>query len=642
MGKRDLGEGIEGEPLRGRPSPEIYIAEARKLILKVKEGSRGESRVEQEETMLERAEKYLNEAEDLVSEIPEDTFRGRIVRGDLSYYRAELMELRGQNADQYFRKAHDHYMDGIRIKEESLRKYRSRLQEILSHGRTAIFKRLLNRLLKSRRENRGAGEIEGPLERARALAYVARALAGAGDAEGAKEEIARLILGMLPYPTDPPVITFLRDLGIFRPLIKEELLKVSRILDFIKGKVPGPPPEPEVLAPLIAPLWRAHRAVRRITRRRAITGDEPRKMLLSFKDVLPFSIKPVGREEDLFVDRDEYDELESLILRTSGIFAVIGKRGYGKSSILRKLMADLERSGWICVSLEVPMPYDPKDLLTLMLKDLAEKITYLDIKELRGKHAQEKLNSLRRRASQILEDLTYEKMEEKGSSRGIGLSPLPQPSGSLSYAKWSKEARRKYRQSLPGLVSELKALVRDAVSILGEVRGQVGVAILIDELDKLEDIGDEKTFDRFMDLIRTISHVPRMYVIFAALPSQIKIPKYEKTEEDLRIRVEELDNAAYSTIDSYVVLRPAKEELIRRIIERRINRAGLRQIFDESAVDEIVRISNGVPREAIRLMADSFFHGLVKGEDVITAETVREVVERTMEPFREDEMRVTW
>jgi len=423
---------------------------------------------------------------------------------------------------------------------------------------------------------------------------------------------------LFPYPTDPPVLLLIGKSALFRAEQRKDAEEAWKTYLFLRGRL-SRPPRPEVIAPIVGFVWRAYRAAVKS----GASEGEVYRLLLSFKEVLPLSVKPVEGEESLFVGRDEYDELRMQLLRTSAVLALVGERGVGKSSILRRLASDLSKLGWICVTIEVPMPYDPRDLLSLMLQRLTRAI--LDIPS----DVLDDDDPLKKRAREVLEDITYEKYqaveEEGGVSAHLSLF-------SLSRGWRLKESRRKYRTSLPGLVSEIKTLLRMCHKKLAERAGPFGIVIAIDEVDKLEALEDwRRELHKLLGIIRGISHISGTYVIFSALPGQLGPPS-PAAGEDLEARGAggggRRGNPEYSTIDSYVALRPMDEARIRRLVMRRLNVSGLREIFDPEAVELIVKLSGGVPREAVRLLAESFYHGLRLGEDTITTETVKDAASR--------------
>ena len=639
-----------------RKTPELLLSQARRF---------------REAGDLEKAEKAIREAKELLEqELKRKTVSltsEHFLKGQIHYETAEIAEKKGKASRKHYENAMKELLLAACLERLEFARYAYAIYRETGFPLTRNWRKArkireememeLDRISKDFGElseqvrkrvldiPRG---IERPLDKSIALANISEVLARSGKTEHALD-LANYALDAAKKIEDPFLksialanklsnLTFLAEnpnlmnlaykiaVGLYPPsmdlrtlltLIKVINLKKSaeeaadlswKAYLFLVGRGERPPVELSLARTLYC-LWKAARAAMKVGGGK----EDVYRLLFSFKDVIPFSIKPIEGEEELLIHRDEMDELRAKLLRFSGVIALVGDRGLGKSSLLRKIAKDMREVGWLCITLEVPMPYTPMSFLSLLFKRIAEGV----LEMARDPVIAEECKELMETSLSIIEDLTYEKkvemtrkIKEEIGIPGFEVGPLKIR---IPFRRTETESltqsRKKYRRTLPGLVEELKEYLKLCYPSISKVRREFGILIIIDELDKL--LGDPKKSDllknQFLNIIRGISNLRGVYVVFSALPEQI--PSLKKGEPS---------SPEYSTIDSIITLKKMEEKKIRELIDLRVRAAGLLDIFDEEVLDEIAKIAGGSPREAIRLLCDCWYKGLVSGEEKIT------------------------
>ena len=307
-----------------------------------------------------------------------------------------------------------------------------------------------------------------------------------------------------------------------------------------------------------------------------------------------FNIKPLSLSQDevgdFFYDRegDELDFLLNQITKSKGgkAFAISGRRGSGKSTLIHKLIKSLEKDkeNYLIVKVDVPKEFDELFLLKRILRKVCEtaiidgRINKDDIMlgEVLAKLIH--LDYQTARINEIGEEETVIKairggvkaIVEIGGDRSTVHNEIDKTINEMRFLEYDLE---RVQSDLEKLLNKLKEVFK-------------GIVIIVDETDKSNYVEAVKTLDN----IKPLFWLENCYYIFVGSQEF-----YEDYLGGIKTGRKTLLDSLFTKI---IYLRPFTKDDLIGMLEKRFSK----EVSEETSeiLDIIATISKGTPRDAMR------------------------------------------
>lgn len=389
-----------------------------------------------------------------------------------------------------------------------------------------------------------------------------------------------------------------------------------------------------------------------------------------------FSIRPLSLEETatatIHVDTEFENELRNIInLTDGGNFAIIGSRGSGKSTIINKIFKEYEEKDFLKIKLEAPRKYDILEFLQFFYLKIADEVEKEISKKCSGIYMKFWNIYFHIRRNYILFSILFSILlfvlsflsSINASLKSLLSFFLPKivpitlatviMIALLVYVIKENKARIEILYEAKGIINDLSYLItvheesslhiRNSIIsrkgktfqkrdytlpfISDRIRDFVarsvdffrgGALVIIDEIDKM----DPSDAIEFLNDVRGIISAKRVYFFFV-LPSTFHDEFMEGiTSLD---RKKSLD----SSIDRVIKIDLCEEDMIKRILKKRIDRKGIRGL-DEDIISAIAILSKGVPRDALRHLNSLFIEWMTRGDEENV--TIKDVIQHILIP----------
>jgi AAA+ ATPase superfamily predicted ATPase len=309
-----------------------------------------------------------------------------------------------------------------------------------------------------------------------------------------------------------------------------------------------------------------------------------------------FNIKPLSQDEvgDFFYGRrSELDFLLNQITKSKGgkAFAISGRRGSGKSTLINKLIKELKdkKENYLIVKVDVPKEFDEFFLLKRILRAVCE-----EAKEEANVNTVEKDKDLLIDVCVKLKRLDYQttQINEVGKEKavikavkGSVNAVIAKVGGDRSVEDSEIEKTIKEIQFLDYDLERVQAALKELLNKLKKVF-EGGIVIIVDETDKSNYVDAIKTLDN----VKPLFWLENCYYIFVGS---------EEFHEDYLSGIKTGKKTLLDSLFTRIVyLRPFGKEDLVKVLKLRIGKEvaeGKNEILET-----IATISKGNPRDAIR------------------------------------------
>lgn len=309
-----------------------------------------------------------------------------------------------------------------------------------------------------------------------------------------------------------------------------------------------------------------------------------------------FNIKPLSQEEvgDFFYGREgELDFLLNQITKSKGgkAFAISGRRGSGKSTLINKLIKLLEeqKEKYLIVKVDVPKEFDEFFLLKRILRAVCEEATKEAIVQNDNDLLIEvvvKLIRLDYQTTQITE-VDKEKAVIKAMKGSVNAF-FAKVGVTLSVEEGKIEKTIGEIQLLDYDLERVQAALKE---LLNKLKDRFeGIVIIVDETDKSNYVDAIKT----LDSVKQLFWIPKCYYIFVGS---------EEFHEDYLSGIKTGKKTMLDSLFTRLLyLHPFDEDDLMEVLKLRIDKEVNAE--KEKKLDEILKIiatiSKGNPRDAIR------------------------------------------
>jgi DNA polymerase III delta prime subunit len=305
-----------------------------------------------------------------------------------------------------------------------------------------------------------------------------------------------------------------------------------------------------------------------------------------------FNIKPLSLEEvdEFFYGRkDELDFLLNQITKSKGgkAFAISGRRGSGKSTLITKLIKSLEedKENYLIVKMDVPKEFDEIFLLKRILRKVCEKA----LKEENVKKHDELLIDILVKMMRLDYQTKHsQQVGNKTSFSGAIKGSLNKIIASLGVEITAQTALEKAKVSEIRIKEyDLERVQNDLEKLLEKLKNVFrGIVIIVDETDKSNYVEAVKTLDN----VKPLFWLDKCYYIFVGSEDF-----YEDYLSGMKTGKKTLLDSLFTRI---VYLQPFGKDDLLEMLKRKIGKEADEKTKDILGI--IATISKGNPRDAIR------------------------------------------
>jgi len=304
----------------------------------------------------------------------------------------------------------------------------------------------------------------------------------------------------------------------------------------------------------------------------------------------PFSVGPISNDDlkTLFVNR--HNELMAVRrfvrFRETGIVLVTGDRGTGKSSFLSKLAHDMDKDVLV---VEMSVSHFDADKIGFLRGVLLTLLNRLESTE------PAMVRQMRRRVEKVL----YKREEKSREYRGAGADVLG--------VGREKEVTLMIDPDIYHIEEALQTTLRECTKRFGKI------VMLVDDLDKISpDVASS-----LLLMVRPLLSIRGVFWVIVV---------GRLTMQHLAHEIE----IARSISDLEILLGPLVRSDSIGLVQKRLARAGsseINKIFHEDALEAILGLSNGNPRELIKICGDVLDDVLQKSRPKLEYSDVARVLE---------------
>lgn len=323
------------------------------------------------------------------------------------------------------------------------------------------------------------------------------------------------------------------------------------------------------------------------------------KDLWSFKEN-PFNIRELRESSELqklFVDRrDEVRQLKNTLTGSKGgiTCGISGHRGSGKSTILNKVLDEIEQENGLVIIVKASGTYAELDFLQKLLTDIIDQI--------------EQQNLSRKVAEEIIRlktNLLYtEKVAEGKTSEESIRASIKASLLSFFGSEVGAETREKITKTIERQIKPYSksTLTREILQFLSILRNETRfdyIVIGIDETDKCRfDVAE-----KLLDSIKTVLGCESCHFVFVGTSEF-----HENFAKAFQGQEEEATLA--SIFEDVLLLRPFDDKEILEIIDKRLSHYAIKSNpknpFSNEAIQAIIEIASGNPKQVMRLCSQGF------------------------------------
>ena len=214
---------------------------------------------------------------------------------------------------------------------------------------------------------------------------------------------------------------------------------------------------------------------------------------------------------------------------------------------------------------------------------------------------------LARRTVEIHENLQYVEAfslgETSGSEAGLQAAGI---SIGVSEGKSREYSKTKRDYTLPLIYYEIRSYFEDVIALLKK-----DIIVIFDDLDKMDDTEAED----FLKELRTVFSVKGCYYLIVGPTSFLSTLQAGMLQAEGKREPD-------TVIDDVVILQGMNDEDMQTLIEKRLDLREIRDVFPDAAINAIVRVSQGNPRNAIRILNSVFRKWLGSFENTVTTKLV--------------------
>lgn len=324
----------------------------------------------------------------------------------------------------------------------------------------------------------------------------------------------------------------------------------------------------------------------------------------------PFSIRELSSFDELqklFVDREkEIRQLRNTFTGSEGgvVCGISGMRGSGKSTVLNKVLDEIEKENGLVIKVKASGTYAELDFLHKILTDVCDQIETQDL----PKKVVEEIIRLK---TNLL--YTEKVAEGKGSEASIRAS-IKASIVSLFSSEISSEIKEKItknveRQIKPYSKSTITREILQFFSFLRDKTKFDYLIIGIDETDKCRfDVAE-----KLLDSVKTVLDTKHCHFAFVGTSEFYRnfIQVFRGQEEEATLA---------SIFEDIVLIQRFSDQKVLEIISKRLGYYSIedkpKNPFSKETMQLIVDFANGNPKQAMRLCSQSFMYFGDKGEEI--------------------------
>lgn len=350
-------------------------------------------------------------------------------------------------------------------------------------------------------------------------------------------------------------------------------------------------------------------------------------------------LEPLDPSDQRYVDLSRGRSLQDLQMlrqylencRNAQLYAVAtltGHRGCGKSTELRRMVAELDSSFesiYVVVDPAIEESCDYADLFLWLASELTARLERI------GRAPNEKVIdeivswfSERYIEKEVLRTAKKEVEAEANAGGGIsllgmGVKLLAKVKSIFSSSQSTREtSRRTIEQYADQIVGKLNMLLNEVSRSLGSSGRRKDLLIVVDNLDRLQPAAGRRLFISHGELLKRL-HAHVIYTVPVAIA----------VAPDRVSRVFE-HGFNLPTID------PAKRDGIKSLVKLLDKRIDIKTIFSPpKLVEQIARMSGGNPRDLIRLLSYAQLHAQVTNGKQIDAASIEAAVTRLRNNYKD-------
>lgn len=338
----------------------------------------------------------------------------------------------------------------------------------------------------------------------------------------------------------------------------------------------------------------------------------------------PFSIRELISSDELerlFVDRDiEIRLLYNALTSSPGgvVYGISGIRGSGKSTVLNKVLEKVkETRNNLVVKIKASGYYEELDFLQKILTDVCDQVETAELPlKVKEEIVRLKTNLL---YSEKIEQAKASERAIKASIKANILSILGGQVGSEDRKRIQKAVERQLK---PYTKSTLTREILKFLNFLKKEAGYDLIVIGIDETDKCRFTVAEK----LLDSVKTVLGTDDCHFVFVGTLEFHRnfIKAFQSGKEE--------EATIASIFEGVVPIKSFNENQILEIVEKRIKYYSLHEKtknpFNKDAIQVILQLSNGIPKQALRLFSESFIYFGEKGTEIGPKELVSHFEDR--------------
>ncbi|MCW4022922.1 MAG: ATP-binding protein [Candidatus Bathyarchaeota archaeon] len=314
----------------------------------------------------------------------------------------------------------------------------------------------------------------------------------------------------------------------------------------------------------------------------------------------PFSIRELNKSEELqtlFVNRKR--EIRQLINTLTGseggvVYGINGMRGVGKSTVLNKILSEIEKCNGLVIKVRSSGTYTELDFLSKLLTDICDQI---EIREMP--------KDVKKELVRLKSNLLYnEKISKEKTDDASIRSSIKASFASLFGAEVGAEVKTQFSENIerelkPYSKASLTREILQFLKFLNEKTDFTCIVIGIDETDKCR----FKVAEELLDSLKVILSSEDCHFVFVGT-----LKFHSDFAQAFCGREEE---ATLSSIfEGEVVVNPLTNKQMMEIIEKRLQYFCESDVvnnpFSQDALNIILELSSGNPKKEMRLCSEGF------------------------------------
>ncbi|MDH5266161.1 MAG: ATP-binding protein [Candidatus Bathyarchaeota archaeon] len=339
------------------------------------------------------------------------------------------------------------------------------------------------------------------------------------------------------------------------------------------------------------------------------------KDLWSFKKN-PFSIRELSNSDELqklFVDRKkEVKPLKNTFTGCEGgvVCGISGVRGCGKSTVLNKVLDEIKQENGLIIKVKASGTYAELDFLQKLLTDMCDQIEIQDLPE---KVVEE---VIRLKTNLLYTEKVAEGRGSEASIRAsIKASILSFFSSEIGSEIKEKITKNVERQIKPYSKSTLSREILQFLSFLRSETKFDYIVVGIDETDKCRfDVAE-----KLLDSIKALLGTEHCHFVF------VGTLQFHKNFAQAFKGLEEEATLASIFEDIVLITLFSNQEIV-DIINKRLSYYSIgdkpKKPFSSEAMQVILELANGNPKQAMRLCSQGFMYFGDKGKEISPADLV--------------------